>query len=228
MGTGGGEGAAYAGFLLALLEQKVPIGGVCACGTSVFPCLVAAGDSDLGFAMRVWSQLEASDLLPDEEAVYGAMTTLLDGVRVESGPLNLAVVASDIHKREPLVLTTGEAATVAALSLWSRQGPCLVKVEQQDLSDGSAFGIPADIAMRLFGRPVVAVRASSHARTEASLAEILLAIASHKVNGHAEFTVDIEIEPGREHDAQAWFATGQRFGWDWGPKLRILAQNRNQ
>jgi predicted acylesterase/phospholipase RssA len=228
MGTGGGEGAAYAGFLFALQRQKIPVGGVCACGASVFPSLLAANVNNPDFSVRVWSQLETSGLVPNEQAVYGAMATLLHEARLESSPMNLAVVACDVKRGQPVVLTTGEAAPVAALSLWSSSGPCMVKVNQRDLSDGSVFGIPVSIAARVFGRPVVAVRADRHARTGATLAETLIQIAAHRLDGRAELTVDIEIQPGQEHDVGAWFSTGERLGRAWGPRLAILGKTRNR
>ncbi|NLN17935.1 MAG: hypothetical protein GX162_01480 [Firmicutes bacterium] len=225
MGTGGGEGAAYAGFLYVLYQSEIPVAGICACGTGVFPCL-AQEPAHLAYLVHIWKHLDTSGLIPDQEAVYEALVTLFPTLRLEDCPTRLAVLACDVLKGQPVLLREGPAAAIAASSLWSANGPCISNVNGCYLSDGSVFGVPVNSAARVFGRPVVALRAVRRGKPRAGVPEILIQAAAHRLDGAAEVVIDIEVQNGHEDDVDAWFDAGQQQAHVWEPILWSLAKER--
>jgi NTE family protein len=225
MGTGGGEGAAYAGFLYALHQFEIPVSGICACGTSVFPCL-AKDPGHLYFLVHIWKHLCTSGFITDQEAVYEALALLFPALRLENHPARLAVVACDVLTGQPVLIREGSAAAVAASSLWSANGPCIRTVDRRHLSDGSVFGVPVNSAARLFGRPVVALRAARPSKPRVGVSEILIQAAAHRLDDAAELVIDIGLGEGQEDDVNTWFSAGRRKACLWQETLSFMAKEQ--
>lgn len=232
-GTGGGRGAAYAGFLNALIERDIPARAICACGTSVLPALLFARGSDLLLATRAWSHFYSSGLVRRPEALEAAIQVFLRHTE-PTRAVKVAVTACNVETGRLVVLDDEQAVDACVLSLWSSQGPGLKRRQGELLSDGSPFGVPVAVAAERFGGPVISVRTNNalfdmrSAPTGMALAKALVTASGHMLAGLPLLSVDIEPPAlggqwSDNHDiAMAWFAAGEAAGRAAVPKLLIL------
>lgn len=170
LGGGGARGLAHIGVLEALAERGVPVKAVV--GTSIgaeIGAFLAAGmpvaemrEVATGFDWRLTLQLFFPDLsdggLVSGKRILSWLEEKLGHVAIEELAVPFAAVATDLEKGEEVVLDRGSLvqAVRASVSLPGTLAP--LRIDGRVLVDGGVVNqVPADVARRLFGGPVVAV-----------------------------------------------------------------------
>lgn len=170
LGGGGARGLAHIGVLEALAEHGVPVKAVV--GTSIgaeIGAFLAAGmpvaemrEVATGFDWRLTLQLFFPDLsdggLVSGKRILSWLEEKLGHVAIEELAVPFAAVATDLEKGEEVVLDRGSLvqAVRASVSLPGTLAP--LRIDGRVLVDGGVVNqVPADVARRLFGGPVVAV-----------------------------------------------------------------------
>lgn len=170
LGGGGARGLSHIGVLQVLAEQGIPVKAVA--GTSIgaeIGAFLAAGmpiekmrEVATGFDWRLTLQLFFPDLsdggLVSGKRILAWLEEQLGPVSIEQLPIPFAAVATDLERGEQVVLDRGSLtqAVRASVSLPGTLAP--LRVEGRVLVDGGVVNqVPADVARRLFGGPVLAV-----------------------------------------------------------------------
>lgn len=170
LGGGGARGLAHIGVLEVLAEHQVPVKAVV--GTSIgaeIGAFLAAGmplprmrEVATGFDWRLTLQLFFPDLsdggLVSGKRILHWLEEQLGPVAIEQLPIPFAAIAADLEKGEEVVLDRGSLtqAVRASVSLPGTLAP--LRVDGRVLVDGGVVNqVPADVARRLFGGPVLAV-----------------------------------------------------------------------
>jgi NTE family protein len=177
LGGGGAPGIAHIGVLQGLADNGIPVRAVV--GTSVgaeVGAFYAAGmppaeliELATRFDWRQTAQLFLPDL-PVGGLVSGAriMDFLRQGIgtkHIEELAVGFAAVAADLESGEEVVIDRGELveAVRASISIPGLMAPH--RYEGRVLVDGGVLNpLPADVARRRFGGPVVAVAVHAGAR----------------------------------------------------------------
>lgn len=176
LGGGGARGLAHIGVLEVLAERGLPvravvgtsigaeIGAFLASGMSVAEMTSVARSLDRTLVLRLFfPDLQAGGLVSGDRIVSW-LADKLGAARVEDLALPFAAVATDLETGEEVVLDRGPLveAVRASVSLPGTLAP--FRLGGRLLVDGGVVNqVPADVARRLHGGPVlaVAVHASS-------------------------------------------------------------------
>jgi len=170
LGGGGARGLAHIGVLEVLAEHGLPVKAVA--GTSIgaeIGAFLAAGmpmekmrQVATGFDWRLTLQLFFPDLsdggLVSGKRILAWLEEQLGPVAIEQLPIPFAAIATDLERGEEVVLDRGSLtqAVRASVSLPGTLAP--LRVDGRVLVDGGVVNqVPADVARRLFGGPVLAV-----------------------------------------------------------------------
>jgi NTE family protein len=178
LGGGGARGLAHIGVLEVLAEAGLPVKAVV--GTSIgaeIGAFLAGGMSvarmrevATAFDWRLVLQLFFPDLpgggLVSGKRILAWLDEQIGGLRIEELPMPFAAVAADLESGEEVVLDRGllVEAVRASISLPGTLAP--LRVGGRVLVDGGVVNqVPADVARRLHGGPVLAV--AVHAASQA-------------------------------------------------------------
>ncbi|MBI5069365.1 MAG: patatin-like phospholipase family protein [Deltaproteobacteria bacterium] len=170
LGGGGARGLAHIGILEVLAEHRIPVKAVV--GTSIgaeIGAFLAAGmpvermkEVATGFDWRLTLQLFFPDLsdggLVSGKRILAWLEEQLGPVAIEQLPIPFAAIAADLESGEQVVLDRGSLtqAVRASVSLPGTLAP--LRTDGRVLVDGGVVNqVPADVARRLFGGPVLAV-----------------------------------------------------------------------
>lgn len=178
LGGGGARGLAHIGVLEVLAENAVPvravvgtsigaeIGAFLAAGMSVAEMTSVATSLDWKLVLRLFfPDLHAGGLVSGERIVSW-LADKLGAARIEDLALPFAAVATDLENGEEVVLDRGSLveAVRASLSIPGTLAP--FRLGGRLLVDGGVVNqVPADVARRLHGGPVLAV--AVHAASQA-------------------------------------------------------------
>jgi NTE family protein len=178
LGGGGARGLAHIGVLEVLAESGLPvravvgtsigaeIGAFLAAGMSVAEMTSVATSLDWKLVLRLFfPDLRAGGLVSGERIVSW-LADKLGAVRIEDLALPFAAVATDLESGEEVVLDRGPLveAVRASLSIPGTLAPS--RLGGRLLVDGGVVNqVPADVARRLHGGPVLAV--AVHAASQA-------------------------------------------------------------
>jgi NTE family protein len=178
LGGGGARGLAHIGVLEVLAERGLPVRAVV--GTSIgaeIGAFLAAGMSvarmrevATAFDWKLTLQLFLPDLpgggLVSGKRILAWLAAELGAQRIEELALPFAALATDLETGEEVVLDRGPVveAVRASLSIPGTLAP--LRVGERVLVDGGVVNqVPADVARRLHGGPVLAV--AVHAASQA-------------------------------------------------------------
>ena len=170
LGGGGARGLAHVGVLEVLAEHDVPVRAVV--GTSIgaeIGAFLAGGMSvarmrevATAFDWKLTLQLFLPDLpgggLVSGKRILAWLAEQLGGQRIEELPIGFAAVAADLESGEEVLLDRGPLieAVRASISVPGTLAP--VRLGERVLVDGGIVNqVPADVARRRFGGPVLAV-----------------------------------------------------------------------
>jgi NTE family protein len=170
LGGGGARGLSHIGVLEVLAEHRVPVKAVV--GTSIgaeIGAFLASGmpvermkEVATGFDWRLTLQLFFPDLsdggLVSGKRILAWLEEQLGPVAIEQLPMPFAAIAADLESGEQVVLDRGSLtqAVRASVSLPGTLAP--LRADGRVLVDGGVVNqVPADVARRLFGGPVLAV-----------------------------------------------------------------------
>jgi len=178
LGGGGARGLAHIGVLEVLAEHGLPvravvgtsigaeIGAFLAAGMSVAEMTSVATSLDWKLVLRLFfPDLHAGGLVSGER-ILSWLADKLGAARVEDLSLPFAAVATDLERGEEVVLDRGPLveAVRASVSLPGTLAP--FRLGGRLLVDGGVVNqVPADVARRLHGGPVLAV--AVHAASQA-------------------------------------------------------------
>jgi NTE family protein len=170
LGGGGARGLSHIGVLEVLAERNLPVKAVV--GTSIgaeIGAFLATGmpvekmkEVATGFDWRLTLQLFFPDLsdggLVSGKRIVAWLEEQLGPVAIEELPIPFAAIAADLECGEEVVLDRGSLtqAVRASVSLPGTLAP--LRAGGRVLVDGGVVNqVPADVARRLFGGPVLAV-----------------------------------------------------------------------
>jgi NTE family protein len=205
---GGALGAYQAGVLAALTRAEIEpdlLIGVSAGALNA--ALFAFGGSDVGIANldRMWRNLKRRDLIRLEPgrialALTGKRSSFIDNRRgeqflrqhfgerlLESAPIPLAVVATDLAAGHAVVMTTGDAVSaLLASSAFPGVYPPVVRDGLTLIDGGVVADIPLDIAVGLGARSalVISVPVLTASTPPRKAVEILFRSSTFAVEAH--------------------------------------------
>jgi len=228
LGGGGARGLSHIGVLEVLAERGLPVRAVV--GTSIgaeIGAFLAGGMSvarmrevATAFDWKLTLQLFLPDLpgggLVSGKRILSWLSDQIGGLRIEELALPFAAVATDLETGDEVVLDRGPLveAVRASLSIPGTLAP--LRLGDRVLVDGGVVNqVPADVARRLHGGPVlaVAVHAASQAwsrparkpGTWAARARQLL--AEHWIGGAKHLREELEAAAGdKDGDLVDWSA----------------------
>jgi NTE family protein len=178
LGGGGARGLAHIGVLEVLAERGLrvraavgtsigaEIGAFLAAGMSPAEMISVATSLDWKLVLRLFFPDLHPGGLVSGERIQSWLASRLGSARIEDLPLPFAAVATDLESGEEAVLDRGPLveAVRASVSLPGTLAP--IRRGDRVLVDGGVVNqVPADVARRLHGGPVVAV--AVHAASQA-------------------------------------------------------------
>jgi NTE family protein len=178
LGGGGARGLAHIGVLEVLAESGLPvravvgtsigaeIGAFLAAGMSVAEMTSVATSLDWKLVLRLFFPDLRAGGLASGERIVSWLADKLGAVRIEDLALPFAAVATDLESGDEVVLDRGPLveAVRASLSIPGTLAP--FRLGGRLLVDGGVVNqVPADVARRLHGGPVLAV--AVHAASQA-------------------------------------------------------------